>query len=64
VCQTPFVYRLSDQDGLTIFRADGAAAQTTDLALDAGSSRDVLQRTGKVDQVVVDLDARRLLRSR
>ena len=64
VCQTPFVYRLSDQDGLTIFRADGAAAHTTDLALDAGSSRDVLQRTGKVDQVIVDLDARRLLRSR
>jgi hypothetical protein len=55
---------LSDQDGLTIFRADGAAAHSTDLALDAGSSRDVLQRTGKVDQVVVDLDARRLVRSR
>ncbi|MEY3479922.1 MAG: hypothetical protein RIQ71_697, partial [Verrucomicrobiota bacterium] len=62
VCQTPFVYQLSDRDALTVTRADGSSARSADLALDADSSRHVLGRTGKVRKIVVELDANRLIR--
>ena len=62
VCQTPFIYRLSDQDALTVVRSGRNSTRSAELTLDAESSRDVLQRTGKVRAVQVELDARRWFR--
>jgi len=64
VCQTPFIYRLSDQDALTVVRSGRNSTRCAELTLDAESSRDVLQRTGKVRAVLVELDARRWFRRR
>jgi hypothetical protein len=64
VCQTPFIYRLSDQDALTVVRSGRNSTRSAELTLDAESSRDVLQRTGKVRAVQVELDARRWFRNR
>ena len=63
VCQTPFIYRLSDQDALTVVRSGSNSTRSAELTLDAESSRDVLQRTGKVRAVQVELDARRWFRN-
>lgn len=64
VCQTPFVYRLSDQDALTVVRSGRNSTRCAELTLDLESSRDVLQRSGKVRAVQVELDARRWFRQR
>jgi len=62
VCQSPFVYTLSDRETLSVSRSDGSFVRSADLTLDAENARDVLQRTGKVRKVVVELDPRRLTR--
>jgi hypothetical protein len=63
VCQTPITYTLSDRDSLTVSWSDGSSAHPVDLALGVEASRHVLQRTGKVRKVAVELDQRRLIRS-
>ena len=62
VCQTPFVYRLSDRKAVTVAWSDGSSSTSSPgLVLDSEASRDVLGRTGKVRKIVVELVGRRLV---
>jgi len=47
-----------------VVRSGRNSTRCAELTLDAESSRDVLQRTGKVRAVQVELDARRWFRHR
>jgi hypothetical protein len=61
VCQTPFVYRLGRETGLTVFWQDGSRSFSRKLNLDGAASRAVLQRSGLVRRVVATLNPADLL---
>jgi hypothetical protein len=62
VCQTPFVFRLADREGVSVHRTDGSVTRSDGLIVGGQTAREVLGRTGKIRKVVVDLSARRLVR--
>jgi hypothetical protein len=55
VCQTPFVYQLGRETGLTVFWQAGSRSFSKKLNLDGAASRAVLQRSGMVRKVVATL---------
>lgn len=61
VCQTPFVYQLGRETGLTVFWQDGSRFFSKKLNLDGAASRAVLQRSGLVRRVVATLNPADLL---
>jgi hypothetical protein len=61
VCQTPFVYQLGRETGLTVFWQDGSRSFSKKLNLDSAASRAVLQRSGMVRKVVATLNPAVLL---
>lgn len=56
-CQVPVVYRLSSRDAVTVVRPQGVIHRASGLNLDVGTSREILDRTGKVVRVEVCLRA-------
>ncbi len=54
-CQTPVIYRLAEKPSLVVARADGNETRCDELQLDAGTSRDIFDRTGRVGQIEVAL---------
>ena len=54
-CQTPVIYKVSDQEGLKVYYSDGSKASFDTNWLDYETSRQVFQRTGNIDRIVVFL---------
>ncbi len=52
-CHTPVIYKISDQEGLKVFHSDGTETSFDTLWLDPETSRQVFQRTGSVERIVV-----------
>lgn len=55
LCQTPFVYRLGQENSLVVYWMDGTRSVSRRLALDDAASRAILQRAGGVKKVEVTL---------
>ena len=54
-CQVPVVFRRARKNSLAVLRANGARRQTEVLHLDAQTSREIFERTGKVARLEVGL---------
>ena len=54
-CQVPVVFRRAQKNALTIFQANGAVRSSESLRLDAATSREIFERTGKVARIEVCL---------
>lgn len=61
VCQTPFIYRLGREAGLTVCWQDGFRSVSKQMNLDGAASRAVLQRSGLVRSVEATLNPANLL---
>ncbi len=61
-CQVPFIYTLDDgvEATLTITRSDGNQQSLSELALPAGESRALFERTGDIRQLTVTFGQDRL----
>jgi len=57
ICQVPVVYQLNGQSGLTVALEDGSQQQLEANTLSKPLSQEVFERTGKVAQITVHLDA-------
>jgi hypothetical protein len=56
-CQVPVIYRLAQTASLAVVQSDRAFRRTDTLCLDAPTSREVFERTGKVARIEVCLRA-------
>ncbi len=56
-CQVPFVYRLFDNESLSISFTDGSTTKLDSLALSAELSAKLMNRTGEIEKVEVELSA-------
>lgn len=56
-CQVPFVYQLSNTESLTISFADGSTSKMDSLSLSAEMSSKLMNRTGEIEKVIVDISA-------
>jgi len=54
-CQVPIIYRLGLKDRLTVFPTIGTKQQFATLALNAASSRLIMERSGQTARIEVDL---------
>jgi len=54
-CQVPVLYRLGPRSVLTIVRTDGGKQHSDSLRLDAGTSREIFDRTGRIARIEVCL---------
>ena len=54
-CQVPVVFRLAPKNSLTVVRANGARQRSESLHLDADTSRQIFERTGKIARIDVCL---------
>ncbi len=54
-CQTPVIYRLGQNDSLTVWIADGSRQEGDTLRLEAETSQSIFERTGRVDRIIVSL---------
>ncbi|HVM49036.1 MAG TPA: hypothetical protein VMU04_13480 [Candidatus Acidoferrum sp.] len=54
-CQTPVIYQLGPRESVTVWHADGTSREHPGLSLDAETSRQVFERTGQVDRIVLTL---------
>lgn len=52
-CQVTVIFRLSSEDSITVFYSDGKKSLVRGTSLDAGISREVFMRTGKVTWIEV-----------
>ncbi len=59
-CQVPVIYRLAQNNSLTVVLATGAKRPAGQLRLDATTSREIFERTGKVVCIEVCLNLKRL----
>ncbi len=61
-CQVPLVYRLGGEEpSLEIIRDDGSRESMSDLALPADLSRELFQRTGRIQRIELDFPEQLLL---
>ncbi|MEM9545727.1 MAG: hypothetical protein AAGA77_07130 [Bacteroidota bacterium] len=54
-CQIPVVYQINNEEKLEIIYKDGRTESSNSLGLDLNQSREVFARTGKIDQIKVNL---------
>ena len=54
-CQVPVIFRLAQKNSLTLLRAGGTKQISELLRLDAATSREIFERTGKVARIEVGL---------
>jgi len=54
-CQVPIIYRLARANSLVLIPADGARLRSSELRLDATTSRLIFERAGKVLRIEVSL---------
>ena len=54
-CQVPVVFRRASKMSLTVVRTGGAKQHSETLRLDAATSREIFERTGKVARIEVSL---------
>jgi hypothetical protein len=54
-CQVPVVYRLSEENRLTIIYKDSAPTIFNDLAIDEVNSRKIFERTGEISQINIQI---------
>jgi hypothetical protein len=54
-CQVPVIFRLAQQNSLWVLRSGGAKHQSTDLRLDAATSREIFGRTGQIARLEINL---------
>ena len=54
-CQTPVVYRLAAEPGLTVRLVGGETRVTRGCRLDPNTSREVLSRSGAVSAIEVEV---------
>lgn len=56
VCQTPFVYSLSEAERITVFYANGGKEEIAGKALNQKISSMIFRRTGEIDKVEVSIN--------
>ncbi|UCC25885.1 MAG: hypothetical protein JSU98_02065 [Gemmatimonadales bacterium] len=54
-CQVPVVYRMAEEEGLTLHLADGSSRSLDGLTLDREASAELFRRTGAIQRVEVTL---------
>ncbi len=59
-CQIPVIYKIADEERLKLIFSDGAEKSLDTLWLDQENSRQVFQRTGSIERIVVYLKETRL----
>ncbi len=59
-CQVPVVYRLGEQEGLEMVRADGSTHPSSGLRLTESDTRAILDRSGEIRQINVWIKPERL----
>lgn len=59
-CQVPVTYQSSDKNSVDIYFTDGTSQHIEGTELDEETSAHIFQRNGKVKQLKVELDARKL----
>ena len=51
-CQVPVIYRVSENEFLSVHRKDGSVQQLDGLELDAATSKEIFQRSGAIVMIV------------
>ncbi|TVR38370.1 MAG: hypothetical protein EA394_10920 [Bacteroidia bacterium] len=59
-CQVPVIYKIADKEGMEVTMFDGSSVTFDTLWLDRETSRQVFQRTGKINRIMVYLNETRL----
>ena len=59
-CQVPIVYRISDQEKMTIFYQNDTTTEINALELDLALSKELFERTGMISRIEVQLNSSRL----
>ncbi len=54
-CQVPVIYKLSDKEGLEVLFNDNSIATFASLNIDRTTSRKIFERTGEINQVIVNI---------
>jgi hypothetical protein len=60
ICQVPVLYQLSDTAGVSVALSDGTVQASEETILSADLSKEVFERSGKVDRIVVSLNPKDL----
>ncbi len=60
LCQVPVVYEISDHDELTIKYSDNDSVDIDSLHLDHSISKEIFERTGRIDQLLVRIEEKTL----
>ena len=59
-CQTPMVYKISNEESLEAFQKDGSSFFFEGLSLDEETSKKVFERTGEISLINVNISEKRL----
>jgi hypothetical protein len=51
-CQTPIIYRASDETGIEVYLSDGRAVEISGNQLDFETSQHIFKRDGVIENVV------------
>lgn len=54
-CQIPIVYRITSESGMRIQYADGTSVEQAEATMNAADSKEIFQRSGRVESVEVKL---------
>ncbi|RDY61148.1 hypothetical protein [Flagellimonas nanhaiensis] len=59
-CQTPIVYKISDEEGLEVVQEDSSSLFFKDLWLDESTSKKIFERTGEISLINVNISEKKL----
>ncbi|GMN10779.1 hypothetical protein MTsPCn9_30560 [Croceitalea sp. MTPC9] len=55
-CQVPIIYRIADNESLSVFFKDNSRAKFNSLSLDHVTSKKVFDRTGEINKIIVAIN--------